>query len=673
MFTPLIASGRVAGPVVASPGLLDGVRRCDLGGYQVRRGRAGSVRGGSPFSSNSPSSAVLAEFPPIFDTRLYYRAAHNPYRIEDQGDCASCVFIASSSCAHVRAAIMSEPGGNAGETNAAHLWRGLLAGSVGRGGGAGDDEDYRVAARAFSDFMCSRAASGAKAATALFPPLDWRRFLCCPPDGPAGASPSCSSDRDACYHHQDGDHSAFSCDEHADGVVPHHFVEWVAGIGFHVRPPEPEQEAIVNRMAEIDGLVLGEAAVTGGEGGSGSPSSSDSSPSSSDSRLGPPSAGASLPSPLEFTTAHSLFSAPLRSLIDPAFINTQTSHLRVVSTVRPEHTDVQPRFSLVQPLTVSRIDEEATTAIAEQIRRIKTSLMANGPLMAMIRIHGSTFDEWGGGHGAAKAGGKARASGSSRSHRHHHHHKQQSEEAELHEDGLHEDGLRAVYDEEEEIHDTAAHSETMAGRPRRTLRAGAVGGGGTRLGYDTDPVRVGYRLPGPDKFDEYHEVLLVGWGFDDAGAPCWIIQNSYGAEANSHCAPSPDPHQQSSPWLAELLASVRDRGYHASGLTRLNGCVFVEMVNAELVSSRRNTDLENNVISFLPVIDGAELERWRRAMVDVVSDRRGPMTKKSGSASSSSTSPSPPPPSSSWTSAAITLVALSAAGVAMTRGSGAGC
>jgi hypothetical protein len=101
--------------------------------------------------------------------------------------------------------------------------------------------------------------------------------------------------------------------------------------------------------------------------------------------------------------------------------------------------------------------------------------------------------------------------------------------------------------------------------------------------------RVAYRLPGPDAFDEYHEVVIVGWTVDDAGTPCWIAMNSYGAMSNDSCVPGE----------AAIGPELR-RAYEEAGITSQRGCVFVEMVNADLVTRRMNTDLENNVIAFLP-------------------------------------------------------------------------
>jgi hypothetical protein len=361
----------------------------------------------------APAVAPLASFPPWFDTRLWYRSAHQPYRIHDQEDCASCVFIAAATVAEVRAGIQRMEGDG---PSAADMWRHVIS---------GEKDGQAAAVRAFYRVMAERALQGARSRPAV-PALDWRRFICCttkcPPQGPAHE----------CYHHQDGDpkRAPFSCADHVEGVVPHHFVEWVARVGFHAE-------------------------------------------------------GQSSPAP-------------------------------VIRTVEPERQKSSPRFALVEPLQVKEVDEQTAGAVAGQVRRIKTSLMAHGPVMAMMRIHGQTFDVWG-----SKDADKEAA------------------------------------------------------------------------------MRAGYRLPGPDIFDEYHEVTIVGWGTDDYGKPCWLIVNSYGDGYNCHCAPDPD--------LAESAAELRTLAdaYNAAGLTRLRGCVMVEMVNAELVRSRQNTDLENNIIAFVPRVDDA--------------------------------------------------------------------
>jgi hypothetical protein len=113
--------------------------------------------------------------------------------------------------------------------------------------------------------------------------------------------------------------------------------------------------------------------------------------------------------------------------------------------------------------------------------------------------------------------------------------------------------------------------------------------------------------------------MIVGWGLDDAGRACWIVQNSYGESANCHCAvraelaasgPEAGADLGSGDWLLGPLSRV-EKAYAASGLTAKRGCVFVEMVNAELLEAGRNTDLENNVISFVPALDRGVLAGWR--------------------------------------------------------------
>jgi hypothetical protein len=456
-------------------------------------GRA--LRVGAPAAGGPPSL-----LPPVFDTRLWYRAAHEPYRIEDQKDCASCVFIAAASVAQVRAGIAEMEGDGA---SAASVWRSLLA-EHGAELDKGDDA-YRAAVLAFCEAMAARGGAAGRTSAPIVPPLNWERFICC--------EASCPVDLSAkdCYHHQDGNpaEAAFSCAEHPEGVVPHHFVSWVAsGVGFHSRDP-PE--------------------------------------------------------------------------------------LRVIKTVEPERHNASPPFSLVDALQVNRIDVRAAGRVSDQVRRIKTSLMAHGPVMGMMRIDGDSFDAWGGGGGGKKAG--------------------RARNPPLNRQILHRDraGPEGEQEEEQEAArgpNREARAGRKAARAEPELEPGAGEDGEPRAGAKQDgessAVRRAYRLPEADRFDEYHEVMIVGWGLDDAGVPCWIIQNSYGEGYNCHCAVSPAGKED---WLQRPLARLED-AYHRAGLTSKRGCVFVEMVNADLVASRRNVDIENNVLSFIPVPDRGALAEW---------------------------------------------------------------
>lgn len=377
-----------------------------------RKGVGGLLRSGAAATEETP-------LPPFFDTRLWYRSAHEPYLIEDQGDCAACVFISAATVAMVRSGIQ-----RLGSPSAAVAWRRAVAEGAKAGGAT-----LHAAVRAFEREMAQRARARPSPPVGL---LDWKTFVCC-------AETSCSPRVERyppCYHHLDGDpkEAAFSCEAHAEGVVPHHFVQWVAdsGVGFR-------------RRAQ-------------------------------------------------------------RTWGDPGPV--------VVRTLRPERKSSSPRFALVEPIQVPRIDEQVAAQVAAQVRRIKTSIMANGPVMAMMRIDGKAFDIWG----------------------------------------------TLVQEKGEQNQPDVGAAERLA-----------------------------YRLPGPDAFDEYHEVVIVGWTVDDAGTPCWIAMNSYGAMSNDSCVPGE----------AAVGPELR-QAYHEAGITSQRGCVFVEMVNADLVTRRMNTDLENNVIAFLP-------------------------------------------------------------------------
>lgn len=280
--------------------ILETLGEGDLSAHVLKRGRVrrmlGSpsrkLRAGRPVPLLSPSSR-LSLFPPVFDSRLFYRPCHNPLKIEDQGSCASCVFISAAYVAQIRANITTfcktSP-------SAVDVWRRILEKS----------NDYDKAVIEFTKVMGELALP--VAVSGLLPLLDWERFICCSTE--KDIEGACATRLDHCYHHQDGDpdESVFTCEKSVTGVVPHHFVEWVARRGFHDRQ----------------------------------------------GRL-------------------------------------------VISKIKPEgdgDSKVSP-FSVTRSLEATEVDEEVALAIAEQIRSIKVSLMANGPLMVMMRIHGKNFDDWG--------------------------------------------------------------------------------------------------------------------------------------------------------------------------------------------------------------------------------------------------------------------------------------
>jgi hypothetical protein len=385
--------------------VLDNLGSGDLTSYVLKRGRVKrmfGIRAGA--AGVSEPSSRLSVFPPLFDSRLFYRSCHRPLKIEDQGACASCVFISAAYVAQIRANI-SLLG-----VSAVDLWRQQL-----RAG-------YADAACAFTNQMSSRAATPQHPNTpAPIPLLDWKRFICCHSE--QDVSGACASRLDYCYHHQDGDpdESVFTCEKSITGVVPHHFVEWVARRGFHDLTGRP-----------------------------------------------------------------------------------------VISKIRPEgegDSEVSP-FSVTRSVDATEIDEKVALAIAEQVRAIKVSLMANGPLMVMMRIHGNNFDEWG-----KKKG-----------------------------------------------------------------------------------LRLGYTLPASGQMDEYHEVMLVGWSVDDAGRPCWIVQNSYGPNFNDSCAVSPDADLPLDPETKQTLARAYDQAELGSG-----GFVFVRMVDTEMIEKDIGSGLENNALAFIPI------------------------------------------------------------------------
>jgi hypothetical protein len=101
--------------------------------------------------------------------------------------------------------------------------------------------------------------------------------------------------------------------------------------------------------------------------------------------------------------------------------------------------------------------------------------------------------------------------------------------------------------------------------------------------------------------DEYHEVMLVGWGRDDLGKSCWIIQNSYGPRFNDMCGVSASAQRDSGApeWLVRV-SDVVEQAYLMSGLESERGCVMIEMVNPELLEHDLGSALENNAIGFIP-------------------------------------------------------------------------
>lgn len=417
-------------------------------------------------------SVALAVFPPFFDTRLYYRKAHRPYKIWDQENCASCVFISAASVAHVRAGISMDDTANAAED-----WRQLIAG-LDLGGGAGhggewtavrgEEEGEHKGAAAFlqacidfSEEMKKKAANGNHYSVLQIPLLDWKRYICCSQSGKECdmkiAAKGDAADK-ICYHHQDGDpdHAAFTCDKHDDGVVPHHFVEWVSKVGFF----------------DFDGR-------------------------------------------------------------------------KVIKKVVPERAS-RPPNAVSKFIVADQLDTVSSSMgkeVCEQIRSIKASLMNNGPLMVMMRIEATGFDIWP-----------------------HRLKKQERQE-----------GGGSGNDDDE-----PRETETNDDEPREDI--GKV-------------LRRGYRLDEPGKLDEYHEVMLVGWGRDDLGKPCWIIQNSYGPKFNDSC--SVDSKRQTTPFHAQIARVVED-AYHMAGVDQERGCVMVEMVNPELLENDLGSALENNVLGFVP-------------------------------------------------------------------------
>ena len=518
---------------IANEKLLDSVRNANLdfakagilpAGHKAHRGKA-TPAGARVKAQKSTHPLVL--FPPVFDTRLFYRSAHHPYVIHDQGTCASCVFISATTTAQVRAAIQLS------KVNAAAVWRAILreergsddeiddAGTV-VGGSASSSSAFHNAARRFVELMGQQAQWGGVVAKgdyaeeisgsrAKVPQLQWKHYICCQTQQECNAGGG-QGRESRCYHHKDepSDRSAFTCDVHADGVVPHHFLEWIA------------------------------------EG-------------------------------------------------DRGFVD--GSNHRIIRTIRPEHQSMNPKYALAKPIEVapgSELTERETRLIAEQVRAIKTSLMSNGPVLAMIRIEGKSFDMWGKikkptpkpqthlKKASSPPAAASSAGGSS------------EEEQQDSEDG----------DEEQD-------ENSLLGQVRR---------------------RRAYRLPARDKFDEYHEVMVIGWSYDDFGTPCWVIQNSYGPNFNSHCALSPWAAHEAEPWLGDLIEKAQ-RGYEDSGVMDQRGCVFVEMVNADLINSGCTTDLENNILSFIPVIDEAVLDglhsKTKKEIMHIYSD---PSTPSAGGA-----------------------------------------
>jgi hypothetical protein len=513
----------------------------------------------------------LSVFPPVFDTRLYYRFAHEPYAIEDQEDCASCVFIAAATCAKVRGGVQSD----LPVMNAARVWRQLLR-EAGGGEAGAEAQAYRRAAERFVEVMCARAAeaagsgggaaaaamvasepkaspaprtpagpgreaaSGKEATPALLspsarplPPLDWRRFICC---GGGETHEVCGrrSRPEQCYHHRDGDprEAAFHCARHSEGVVPLHFVEWVSGVGFHCR----ESGALV------------------------------------------------------------------------------------VDSISPERSE---GFALTEPVQAEggELGEAEARAMAEQVRRMKTSLLTHGPLMAMMKIDGRSFDAWGRPGRSAEPSPSTSFTSSSSSQGRSLYARQRGSEAAAaaaarrdlggsHNRIAGESWLRG--EPEGEVGASEGRAGVWAAEAARAPKEvpeaaergeaegerGEAEGKQSRAGAGVAAKRAGYVLPDTDAYDEFHEVTVVGWGFDDDGVPCWVVLNSYGEEYNDACVPS--GRSVSDPWLSSLLDAAASRGYGPSGVAAKGGAVFVRMMSPEMLQQGRSTDLENNVIAFVP-------------------------------------------------------------------------
>ncbi len=398
------------------------------GAPRVPRFSKFSRRAGQPQHSQErqKDEGVLRVFPPVFDTRLFYRSSHTPLKIEDQGSCASCVFISAAHAARVRSNISMQNG-----MRASRVWRNMLR---------EHGESFHDACIEFTRAMCDAARQRHAHSPASMPLLDWTRFICCEYalDRPLAAAAMCRDRVAHCYHHQDGkpEEKFFTCEESVTGVVPHHFVEWVSTRGFH----------------------------------------------DYDDRLR-------------------------------------------IAKVKPETKSSGQRFMIADQVDATEVDQKVAEQINEQIRAIKTSLMTNGPLMVMIRIHGSNFDDW--------------------------------------------------------------------GRPSaRQPQAGPDDSAEPGPGAEEPFLRLGYVLPSSGKMDEYHEVVLVGWSIDDAGKPCWIIQNSYGNQVNDSCAILPT-HSE--------LSDICYRDGYANADLPPGGFVFVRVVDAETIQHDIGSGLENNAIAFLPV------------------------------------------------------------------------
>lgn len=148
----------------------------------------------------------LDRMPHLFDSRIYHAASY-AYPTPEQDSCASCVLIAATTVATVRADIVSRS-----SSRSAHVhWR------------EGDDESF---ARACVD--------GRSSGPPRVPPLSWKVFHC---GGECG-----QGDPAHCY-------APYRCN--SDGIVPEDFLSWVADVGFraegcggpvvipHIRPVRP--------------------------------------------------------------------------------------------------------------------------------------------------------------------------------------------------------------------------------------------------------------------------------------------------------------------------------------------------------------------------------------------------------------------------------------------------
>ena len=179
--------------------------------------------------------------PPIFDARLYYRSAFHPYEIDDQGECASCVFISATRVAQIRAAIQRDEDNR---RSALGVWRATIRDK------RKDPAGMIAALDEFAELTRQRAKVGSVPQEALVPTLDWERFICCGLNEGAqcvNGNPARSGDEGTCYHHVDG--APFSCDRDSDGVVPYHFLRHVQNTGFYAKQPFVAGKRLIDSIA----------------------------------------------------------------------------------------------------------------------------------------------------------------------------------------------------------------------------------------------------------------------------------------------------------------------------------------------------------------------------------------------------------------------------------------